>query len=215
LRPKPIVAIHGYAYDSLTKTRLNSSAIFVKEIITGEPSYQFTTNRGDGSFMITLPAGKQYDWSTDRFSYMKTEASVDLTTIAPGNTIEYNIPLLPDDYVEPINDSLIATIYFPRNSAKLGDEDKAKLQQVMAYWLTDPRGATIFVNGFTDNTGTPIINEQLSFQRAGLVTQELISLGWQEMSIQTKGWGEANPVAPNDTEENMNMNRRVEVVIRR
>jgi outer membrane protein OmpA-like peptidoglycan-associated protein len=35
------------------------------------------------------------------------------------------------------------------------------------------------------------------------------------MNIHAQGWGEANAVAPNDTEEHQNQNRRVEIIIRR
>jgi outer membrane protein OmpA-like peptidoglycan-associated protein len=40
-------------------------------------------------------------------------------------------------------------------------------------------------------------------------------MGIDPGNIQAKGWGEANPIAPNDAPENMNLNRRVEVIIRR
>jgi outer membrane protein OmpA-like peptidoglycan-associated protein len=33
--------------------------------------------------------------------------------------------------------------------------------------------------------------------------------------IEARGWGEANPVAPNETDEDRNLNRRVEIIIRR
>jgi outer membrane protein OmpA-like peptidoglycan-associated protein len=35
------------------------------------------------------------------------------------------------------------------------------------------------------------------------------------MQVQQKGWGEANPVAPNDDEDKSSRNRRVEVIIKR
>jgi outer membrane protein OmpA-like peptidoglycan-associated protein len=60
-----------------------------------------------------------------------------------------------------------------------------------------------------------MLNEQLSTTRAQLVADELISYGINEINIVTQGWGEAAPLAPNDTEEGRDMNRRVEVVIRR
>jgi len=215
LQPKPVVTIKGYVYDSLSKQRLNHTSIFVKETYTGNPSYQFTSNRGDGSFMITLPAGRKYDWSIDRVSFMKREEEMNIPGELAGTEHAYTIPMLPDDYVEPVNDSLIATVQFPRNSAKLTEDDRARLRNAMRPWLEDPRGVMVFINGYTDNSGTPMINEELSYQRAGLVAREIMDMGWNEMSLKTQGWGEANPVAPNETEEGQSMNRRVEVVIRR
>ncbi len=216
LQPKPMVALNGYVYDSLTKERLNICSIYVREIYSGNPSYHFVSNRGDGSFMITLPSGKKYNWTTDRISYMNREETIEYPKSLSGSIQEFNIPLLPDDYLAPINDSLIATFQFPKNMAILTPADKQKLQNALAPFTLDAKGIIIQVNGYTDNSGTPIINEQLSLVRANLVAQEIISLGWNELQVQQKGWGEANPIAPNDdNENNRSKNRRVEVIIKR
>jgi outer membrane protein OmpA-like peptidoglycan-associated protein len=70
------------------------------------------------------------------------------------------------------------------------------------------------VHGYTDNTGTPFINEQLSYMRAGLVAKALNESGVDNSFIHPQGWGEADPIASNDTEEDRGLNRRVEVIIR-
>ena len=60
-----------------------------------------------------------------------------------------------------------------------------------------------------------MINEQLSYMRAGLVAKEIEAMGFDPLTLRVHGWGEANPIAPNDTDENKDLNRRVEVIIRR
>jgi outer membrane protein OmpA-like peptidoglycan-associated protein len=60
-----------------------------------------------------------------------------------------------------------------------------------------------------------MINESLSFKRANIVKQEIMSLGLDETMLEAKGWGEANPIAPNDTDEGRLKNRRVEIIVRR
>ena len=213
-RPVPVNMIKGFVHDSITEERLTYASIYVKNAENSEELYHFISNRGDGSFMITLPAGKKYLWHTDRVSYQSVDDLLDLTEQNDG-TIQYNIALLPNDYVAPVNDSLIASIYFPHNRAKLTDADKKTIRKAIEPWLFSQSGLVIFVNGYTDNTGTPMINEQLSYMRAGLVAKELTSLGIYEMSIQTRGWGEADPMAENETEEGRSLNRRVEIIIRR
>jgi len=216
LQPVPVAVINGYVYDSLTQARLNYSTIHIQDIQTGEQLYRYVTNRGDGSFMMTLPAGKKYLYVADRVGYQEITDTISLTDYTPdvAKPIPYNIPLLPQGYSAPINDSLIITILFPLNSTSLTDSAKTKIQEAMMPWLNE-QGFVLIINGYTDNTGTPMLNEQLSAARAKLVAEEIMAYGISEFSISTQGWGEAAPVASNDTETGRDMNRRVEVVIRR
>lgn len=215
LRPVPVNIVKGYVYDSLSQLRLNYASIYVRDFTTQEDLYHFNSNRGDGSFMITLPAGKKYLWHTDRVSYQDGKDTLDLTDQVAGVPYYYNIPLLPSDYIAPVHDSLVLTIWFPVNGAELSDSDKIAISTALEPWLYDHSGLVVFVNGYTDNTGTPLINEQLSYMRAGLVTDAIEALGIDRMNIQTKGWGEADPLDLNDSEEGRSWNRRVEVIIRR
>ncbi|HEX3347204.1 MAG TPA: OmpA family protein [Acetobacteraceae bacterium] len=79
----------------------------------------------------------------------------------------------------------------------------------------------INVDGYTDNV--PIgpelaaqgvtTNQQLSLKRAQTVTQFLIQSGVNPSLLTAQGFGEANPVAPNDTPQGRALNRRVELNI--
>ncbi|RYZ50305.1 MAG: hypothetical protein EOP49_14225, partial [Sphingobacteriales bacterium] len=149
LRPGEVLTISGYVYDSLEQKRLNHAAIYIKEAGNESVSYQFSSNRGDGSFMITLPAGKAYHWHTSRVTYTETDSLMDLTSAPAGSALAYNIPMLPSDYVAPVNDSLIATVYFPKNSARLTDEDRQLLWNALKPWTEDKLGGFIMVNGYT------------------------------------------------------------------
>ncbi len=215
LQPVPVNVVKGYVYDSLSKARLNFASIYVKDASNGETLYHFNSNRGDGSYMITVPAGRQYTWHIDRISYQGLEALMDLKDYPTAVDIKYNISLLPDDYVAPVNDSLVLRIQFPINSAKLTEQDRESIRAAIAPWVYEKAGLGIYINGYTDNTGTPMINEQLSYMRAGLVAKEIEAMGFDPLTLRVHGWGEANPIAPNDTDENKDLNRRVEVIIRR
>jgi len=215
LQPVPVNIVKGFVYDSLSKQRLNYASIYIRDSYTSQDIYHFNSNRGDGSYMITLIAGKKYIVHTDRVSYQDGADTLDLTQWELNEPCAHNIALLPSDYVAPVNDSLLLTIHFPINSQKLSDTDKIVLREALTPWLYDHAGAVFFVNSYTDNTGTPLINEQYSYMRATLVSKELENLGIDPINIRSQGWGEANPIADNDTEEGKNSNRRVEVILRR
>jgi outer membrane protein OmpA-like peptidoglycan-associated protein len=216
LKPVQVGMVKGYVYDSLTGNPLNYASIFIREAGSSENLFHFVSNRGDGSFMITLPKGKRYTWETNRISYLDLIDTMEINRDDSANRYEYNIALLPADYVAPVNDSLILTIHFPKNVAKLSDEDKAVIGRAMAPWIMDHKERNVvYVHGYTDNSGTPLINEQLSLERANLVSKEIQSLGIDELSLHVHGWGEADPIAGNETEEGQDENRRVEIIIRR
>ncbi len=214
LQPVPIAVLKGYTYDSMTKDRLNYASIYISDANTGEQLYHYVSNRGDGSYMITLPVGRNYTYNADRIGYLAMTDTLRFRNISAMEAISYNIPLLPQGYEAPVTDTTLVTIHFPRNVAAVSDSDRAILELLIKPYLQQPN-MMILVQGYTDNTGTPMINEQLSYERAKLVSDAIMAMGVDSSAISSQGWGEADPVATNDTEEGRTENRRVEVIIRR
>lgn len=67
------------------------------------------------------------------------------------------------------------------------------------------------VDGYTDVSGGDAINIPLSKKRANSVKEYLISKGIAANRIIAQGHGSANPIAPNDTPESRELNRRTEI----
>ena len=70
---------------------------------------------------------------------------------------------------------------------------------------------TISVDGYTDNTGAPAVNLQLSEARANAVRDALVAAGVDASRIAAAGHGEDKPVADNGTEDGRAQNRRTEL----
>jgi len=91
----------------------------------------------------------------------------------------------------------------------------------MAPILAPMQQTTINVNGYTDNVPIgPVLRRQgitsnliLSQKRADNVANFLVSQGVNPNLITAQGFGDANPVAPNDTPEGRAQNRRVELTL--
>ncbi|HZR79857.1 MAG TPA: OmpA family protein [Candidatus Binatia bacterium] len=99
------------------------------------------------------------------------------------------------------------------------DFDKATLQpagvpilQEAAKILNNNPGVSVEVQGYTDSIGTDAYNLRLSQRRANTVKGFLVKQGVSSSRLTTKGYGESNPVASNETAEGRAQNRRVELV---
>jgi len=68
----------------------------------------------------------------------------------------------------------------------------------------------IQIAGFTDSQGREEMNQQLSKERAGAVLVALRQRRIPVSSFEAVGFGEADPIATNDTEDGREANRRIE-----
>lgn len=104
-------------------------------------------------------------------------------------------------------------IYFDTDSANLKPESDETLGQIVDLLRIRPEMA-LFVDGHTDSEGEDAYNHDLSTRRAQAVVAWLLGKGIAENRLEARGFGEAEPVADNATEEGRAWNRRVELVAR-
>ncbi|PQJ11393.1 hypothetical protein CJD36_006215 [Flavipsychrobacter stenotrophus] len=214
MQPDPISFFKGIIYDSILQQPLNFAAIYLMNARNGDTIYTFQSNRGDGSFLMPLSMNIEYAMHTTHIGYTDVKDTFTFDRPYTYDPYVHNVAMLADDYKEPIHDSLLATIHFDINKVELTNADVAAIVKGIDPFLLE-RDYILYVNAYTDNTGTPMLNEELSNKRAQQVASVLIKLGVSETSITARGWGEANAIAPNDTEEGQKKNRRVEVRLRR
>jgi outer membrane protein OmpA-like peptidoglycan-associated protein len=88
-----------------------------------------------------------------------------------------------------------------------------QIEQVAALLKEDP-SLKLAVNGHTDDTGDAAHNQQLSEGRAKAVVALLTGKGIDAARLSAEGFGSAQPVADNGTDEGKAKNRRVELVKR-
>ena len=69
------------------------------------------------------------------------------------------------------------------------------------------------IEGHTDNVGEDIYNQSLSEQRAHEIEDYLIRKGINDSRMKTKGYGERQPIASNDSESGRQLNRRIEIAL--
>ena len=99
-------------------------------------------------------------------------------------------------------------IQFEFNSSVLKTEAYPTLDKLSS--VLRENGGKVTVNGYASSEGTAAYNLKLSKDRANSVKTYLVNSGVNSSQVMTKGFGEANPIASNDTEEGRIQNRRVE-----
>lgn len=112
---------------------------------------------------------------------------------------------------EPVaasNVSGFETIQFEFNSSVLKTEAYPVLDKLSS--VLRENGGKVTANGYASSEGTAAYNLKLSKDRANSVKTYLVNSGVSASQVTTKGNGEANPIASNDTEEGRIQNRRVE-----
>lgn len=110
--------------------------------------------------------------------------------------------------------SLNAEVLFDFGKADLKAEGIAAVKK-LAQQLQSIPAAQLNIEGFTDDIGNDDVNIKLSLQRAQAVSailkQELKNK--KGFLFKESGKGKANPVSPNNNEENRKRNRRVEIIV--
>jgi len=104
-------------------------------------------------------------------------------------------------------------INFATNSATLDSESFATLDRLAAAAKVCP-GMRIAIEGHTDAEGSAEYNQRLSVRRARAVVAYLVKSGADRKQLEAVGYGLSRPAAPNDNEENMAKNRRIEFSVR-
>jgi outer membrane protein OmpA-like peptidoglycan-associated protein len=100
-------------------------------------------------------------------------------------------------------------IQFEKASSKLVPVSDAILDRVVNIVKETASIKHIEIRGFTSSEGIAAKNKALSQARAEAVMAYLIAHGIPKEKLNAKGFGPDNPIAPNDTEENREKNRRV------
>jgi outer membrane protein OmpA-like peptidoglycan-associated protein len=103
---------------------------------------------------------------------------------------------------------------FKFNSAELGPEATAALDQVVQKLVADNRGVYLEIRGYTDNVGPDAYNLDLSKRRATAVMEYFYKQYHIPLyRMEVIGIGNADPVADNKTKDGRSQNRRVEILV--
>ncbi len=208
VRPNPVSYMKGKIYDAKYYKPLK--AVFeLIDIATAGKVVEAYSDSTNGEFLVCIPSGKDYALNIKCKGYLFFSEHF---TMAGGT---YNEPYLKDIPLRRIQFGekvILKNIFFNFASAKLLDESKAELRQLVQF-LRDNPDVKIRITGHTDNVGKQAYNLDLSQDRARAVANYLLNEGITLSRVSYKGMGASEPVTDNDTEEGRAQNRRTELLI--
>ncbi|MGP1482773.1 OmpA family protein [Actinomyces naeslundii] len=175
------------------------------------------TNNGDGSG--TYSDGKISITNLGDGSAIVNDATVSAKPVPKAGKVG-TFPSI--DAAKPVQScgtviTLEDSVLFDFGSSDLRSEASTTLTN-LATVLKDSKAPKVQVQGHTDSVSDDASNQTLSEQRAKAVTEALTSNG-VTASIESVGYGETKPVAPNENSDGSDnpagrrLNRRVEVFV--
>lgn len=204
-RPNIVGYLEGLVYDIETNAKLDASIELI-DLETEEVLASTTSDKVDGSFLVSLPPGKNYALNVSKNGYLFYSENFSLKKNAGSEPQRLEAPLTP---IKAGATMVLKNIFFETGKFELEASSKAELNKLFLF-LEANESLKVEFDGHTDNQGNESANKVLSKNRAEAVKKYMLDKGIDPTRITAKGYGSSTPIASNDTEEGRQQNRRTE-----
>jgi len=218
-RPQPVTYVRGKITDADSKKPLETR-VEIMDMKTGEMHAVVDTDP-DGTYLITLPVGKNYAFNVSKPAYIFHSEHFALEKKEnPKDPFQLDIELraIPEVVVAGNTEvltykpTILRNVFFDTGSADLRPESFTELNRLKQF-LEEYPTVKIQLNGHTDNVGSDQDNLTLSDNRAKAVHTFLVENGIVATRMTYRGYGETTPIDTNETDIGRQANRRTEFVI--
>jgi OmpA-OmpF porin, OOP family len=179
--------------------------------LTSPGGTKYSTDETDqeGYAEVLVPVGQKYEVTYLSLGLVRGDVAATVTvTNEPKQSIKLTLRY---KRLPPPPPFVLTGIVFATASAAIKSESEPKLDVVYEF-LRLKKSARVEISGHTDNVGKPKANKVLSQNRAESCRAYLIAKGIDGSRITAHGFGAERPIVPNDSDENRQKNRRIEVV---
>ena len=204
-----VTILKGIVVDALSKTPLEAM-IVITDNEKNEVVATFQSNSKSGKYLISLPSGRNYGIAVTLEDYLFYSENIDLPASKTYQEIDKDIELSKLEVGQKI---VLRNIFYDFNKSSLRDQSISELDRLTKLLETNP-AMRIEISSHTDNVGSAAYNEKLSLSRAQSVVDYLVNKkGIKKERLEFKGYGFTQPIAPNDTDQGRQLNRRTEFKI--
>ncbi|MDD4149950.1 MAG: OmpA family protein [Bacteroidales bacterium] len=197
-------AIEGIITDFSNNIKIGETIIF-ENSATNQVYWAISDDTG--KFSIKLPYQNNYIIKVKGFNDEQYYTDFSIPALEANQTeLYFDI----DIQIELPKLFTLNNVYFDTGKATLKPASYEELNNLYEY-LSLKKTTIVEIAGHTDDIGSNELNMELSQNRANSVRNYLIRKGISSDRIIAKGYGETQPIAPNDSNENRAKNRRTEV----
>lgn len=205
IKPKTSACIKGHVIEKGTGVKLAGADVTVMD--TDGNIVKKVQSDANGYYeACNVPFGT-YNLAGNKKGYMYN--IIEGVTVKPEdveNGVTQDIELVKLEVGMKI---VLRNIYYDVAKATLRPESVAELDRLVRIMDQNPT-LVVEIGGHTDSDGSDTYNEKLSQARSQSVVDYLTDAGIAENRLVALGYGEKEPMAPNDTKENKQLNRRTE-----
>ncbi len=203
-QPIKTTYMKGFVYDSITKKPL-AADFQLFDLKTGQLYKRAIANSGNGAFLVAIPTNKDFGLIAEHQGYLYYSKNYSLDQLEKTDDgFIVNVPMQP---LKTGVEIVLENVFFDVAKWDLKPESIAELNKLKDFLTNNPT-VRIELGGHTDSDGDADDNLTLSNNRAKSVKEWLVKNGIDASRLEHKGYGETEPIRPNDTPENKALNRR-------
>jgi outer membrane protein OmpA-like peptidoglycan-associated protein len=154
---------------------------------------------------VLVPVGKTYDIAYLSLGRREIAATVPVAD-EPSQSVKLTLRYKRERPPQPL---ILAGVNFDTAKATIRPESFPQLDTVVEF-MVHKKDARVQISGHTDNAGNAKANKTLSEKRAQACRNYIVSKGIDKKRLDAIGFGDERPIAPNDTDEGRQKNRRIE-----
>ena len=204
-----VTILKGVITDAGTKQPVEAD-IEVIDNTRNEIIAAFKSNSTTGRYLVSLPSGINYGIVVRKEGYLFHSENFDIPASSSFQEVIKNIAL---NKLAVGNKIVLRNIFFDFDKATLRSESQAELERVYKLMAEEVPKLKIELSGHTDDRGNAAYNQDLSERRAKAVVDYLTKKGISAARLKAAGYGLTQPMVPNTSAANRQLNRRTEFKI--
>ncbi len=200
--------VRGVVTDSNTKRPLRAR-VELFDLKVNQKISVINSDSVSGNYLIVIPGQSEYALHVAEPGYLFYSLHFNY------EERDQDQPLTIDIALQPIVRNAVTVlnnIFFDFNQSEIKPRSLSELDEVVKFLKENPI-IRVEISGHTDNVGNENYNQQLSLKRAQSVVNYFSSKGIAVTRLAQVGFGSKKPIRPNDSEENRQVNRRIEFKI--